>query len=234
MEPAEAAETARAAVEHTHPRNSRPPVAADVAETIREAVEEEHAAERAEQARAEHFRKRAAILIAALAALLAITALGNEHANRTMITGAIAAADAYAFFQAKNIRQTSNQLAADDLQSLLDVTTPSEPARAAIQQRIDRYRATAARYESEPETGEGKQELLVRAATHEEDLHHAEAQSPNFIYALALFQIGIVLASVAVITLSRAMLVGAAALGAVAALLMLNGYTLVVDHLPLM
>lgn len=228
MEAAEAAETARAAVEQHRP----PPPAAigaeDAAETIREAFEEEHAAERAEHAQAEHFRKRAGILIAALAALLAITALGNEHASRHIITSNIAATDAYAFFQAKNIRQTSNLLTADTLQSIMEVTTPSAAEQEAIQKRIDGFRATAARYESEPETGEGKQELLARAATFVDELHHAEEQSPNFIFALALFQMGIVVASVAVITLSRSMLIAAAGLGAVATLLMLNGFFLLV------
>jgi Domain of unknown function (DUF4337) len=228
MEPTEAAETARAVVEHKHARTLHPIASAEVAETIREAVEEEHAADRAEHEQTERFRKRAGILIAALAGLLAISALGNEHATRDIITGNVQATDAYAFFQAKNIRQTSNLLAADDLQSLLEVSTPSEPAQAAIQERIERYRATAARYESEPETGEGKQELLAKAATHLEELDHAEAQIPNFTFALALFQIGIVVASVAVITVSRPMVLAAAGLGVVATLLMLNGFFLVV------
>jgi hypothetical protein len=227
MEAAEAAETARAAVEQHH----RPPAtieADEAVETIREVLEEEQAAERAAHQREARFRKRAGLLIAVLAALLAITALGNEHTNRHIITSNIERTDAYAFFQAKNIRQTSNVLAADTLQSLMEVTDPSASERDAIQARIDGYRATAARYESEPETGEGKQELLARAATFVDELHHAEAQYPNFTFSLALFQIGIVVASVAVITLSRTMLLAAAGLGVVAALLMLNGFFLVV------
>jgi hypothetical protein len=227
MEAAEAAETARSAVEQHH----RPPAtieAAEAVETIREVMEEEQAAERAAHAREERFRKRAGLVIAVLAALLAVTALGNEHTNRHIITSNIEMTDAYAFFQAKNIRQTSNLLAADSLQSLLEATTPSEPAQAAIQDRIDDYRATAARYESEPETGEGKKELLARAETFVHELHHAEAQSPKFVMALALFQIGIVVASVAVISLSRTMLWAAVGLGVVATLFMLNGFFLVV------
>ena len=81
MEAAEAAETARAAVEQHH----RPPAtieAAEAVETIREVMEEEQAAERAAHAREERFRKRAGLVIAVLAALLAVTALGNEHTNR--------------------------------------------------------------------------------------------------------------------------------------------------------
>lgn len=228
MEAAEAAETARAAVETQHRPTSRPTDPNDVAEELREVFEEEHAAERAAHEKAEHFRRRGGILIAVLAALLAIAALGNEHANRHIITTNIEATDAYAFYQAKNIRQTSNSLAAEELQSLLDVTTPTESARAAIQSRIDRFRATAARYESEPDTDEGKKELLAKATALVDELHHAEKQSPNYTYALALLQIGIVVASVAVIILNRAMLITAAALGVVGALFMINGFLLVV------
>lgn len=228
MEPAEAAEAARAAIEQLHPPKSRPIEADEATEAIREVIEEEHAADRAAHKQEDRFRKQAGILIAALAALLAITALSMEHANRHVITSSIETADAYAFYQAKNIRQTSNLLAADDLQSQLDLSTPTESARAAVQARIDRYRATAARYESEPETGEGKVELLAKATALSDELHHAEEQIPNFTYALALFQIGIVVASVAVIILSRAMLIAAAGLGAVGALLLLNGHFLLV------
>src|SRR5262249_57829644 len=153
----------------------------------------------------------------------------NEQHNRHIITSNINVADTYAFFQAKNIRQTSNELAADDLQSLIEITNPLDPTRAAIQQRIDGYQATAARYESEPETGEGKRELLGRAAVLTNELNHAEAQSPNFIFALALFQIGLMVASVAVIAVSRTVVIAATALGVLATLLMLNGFLLLVD-----
>jgi hypothetical protein len=205
--------------------------AAEAAETIRQAVEQEHAAERAEQSYVEHFRRRAALLIAVLAGLLAITTLGNEHANRHIITSNIDVADTYAFYQAKNIRQTSNVLAAADLQSLMEVTNPEDTTRAAIQKRIDGYQATAARYESEPETGEGKRELLAQATVLTKELEHAEAQSPNFVFALALFQIGLMVASVAVIAVSRTMVISAVTLGVLATLLMLNGFFLFI-HLP--
>jgi hypothetical protein len=56
------------------------------------------------------------------------------------------AADTFAFYQAKTIRQTSNQLAADSLEALL-VAQPdvSDAARGQIQARIDAYRATASK-----------------------------------------------------------------------------------------
>src|SRR5215471_5004475 len=136
------------------------PEAADAAEAIKEAAEDErelaHAKEReAERAQAEHFRRRAAVCIGVLAMLLAISGLGGGNATKEMLNANIQASDTFAFYQAKNIRQTSTQLAADSLATVL-LTQPdlSQDARAQIQARIDAYNATVARYESDPATGE--------------------------------------------------------------------------------
>src|SRR5919204_4646554 len=137
------------------------PEAIDPADAIREAAEE--------RARDARFRQRAAIAIGVLAMLLALTGLGGANATKEMLNANIQASDTWAFYQAKNIRQTSNQLAAEELEALL-LTQPTlaADARAQIQQRIDMARATVARYESEPSTGEGKQELLARAQAFEQ------------------------------------------------------------------
>lgn len=195
------------------------PEGIDPAEAIREAAEE--------RARDERFRQRAAIAIGVLAMLLAITGLGGANATKEMLNANIQASDTWAFYQAKNIRQTSNQLAAEELEALL-LTQPalSADARAGIQQRIDGVRATVARYESEPSTGEGKQELLARAQAFEQRRDRAGQQDPNFDYAQALYQIGIVLGSVSIVGTSRRLLGLALGLGVVATLLMLNGFLL--------
>ena len=198
------------------------PEGIDPAEAIREAAEE--------RARDERFRQRAAIAIGVLAMLLAITGLGGANATKEMLNANIQASDTWAFYQAKNIRQTSNQLAAEELEALL-LTQPSlaTDARAQLQQRIDAMRATVARYESEPATGEGKQELLGRAQAFEQRRDRAGQQDPNFDYAQALYQIGIVLGSVSIVAASRRLLLLGLALGALATLLMLNGFLLLVD-----
>ncbi len=200
------------------------PEGVDAADAIRDT------AERAEHARDERFRKQAAIVIGLLAMLLAIASLGGANATKEMLNANIQASDTWAFYQAKTIRQTSNQLAADELDALL-LTQPNLPAdaRAQIQQRIDRERSTVARYESEPSTGDGKQELLVKAQAFEQRRDRAARQDPNFDFAQALFQIGIVLGSVSIVATSRRLLVLAVVLGGVAILLMLNGFLLLVD-----
>ena len=95
---------------------------------------------------------------------LAITGLGGSNAAKEAFNNNILASNFFSFFQAKNIRQTSYQLAADELE-LTVLSNPALPAetRKAIQAKVDAYKKTVARYESEPDTREGKKELLERA-----------------------------------------------------------------------
>jgi uncharacterized membrane protein len=75
-----------------------------------------------------------------------------------------------------------------------------ETAKAAVQKQIDDWQKTAARYRSEPETGEGTEQLAERAKHAEEERDLAEAKYHHFELASAAFQIGIVLASGTIIT----------------------------------
>ncbi len=204
--------------------------AQEAGDSIRDAAEDRRIATdertlRDDEAR-ERFRRRAAVAIGVLAALLAITALGADGARETATNSNIRASDAFAFYQAKTIRQTSYQLSADNLRTLLQ-TSPSLPAatRRSLQARIASYGKTIARYEDDPTAGgQGKVQLLELARHYEEERDRAERQVPSFNGAQALFQIAIVLGSVSIVSSSRRLLGLGLGLGLVAALLMLNGY----------
>lgn len=203
--------------------------AQDAADNIREAAEERQLAvdERKikQEEAAEQFRRRAAVIIGILAALLAIIALGADQARETVTNANIRADDTYNFYQAKNIRQTSYQLAANNLQTLLQTNSTLPPAaRDSIQARIASYTRTAARYEDDPTGGQGKKQLLEQAVRYEDERARAERQVPSFNDAQALFQIAIVLGSVSIVSMSRPVQLASIALGVVALLLMLNGY----------
>jgi hypothetical protein len=174
------------------------------------------------------FKTRVAIMIAVLAMLLAVTGLGGNNAAKEAMTNNVLASNYFAFYQAKNMRQTSYTLAADNLE--LELTNPALPdaARAAMQKKIDDYRKTVTRYESEPDTQEGKKELLARAKAYEEKRDHALRQDPYFDYAEVLLQIAIVLASVAIISGIAWLVLGSAILGVTGTLLMINGFLLLV------
>ena len=173
------------------------------------------------------FRQRAAIFISFLAMLLAITGLGGQNANKETLNNNIQAANAFNFYQAKTIRQTSLMLAADEIELAWAVTPGlSDEARAALAKKLETYKANIARYESEPSTGEGKKELMARARAHEEARDHAIKQDPYFDYAEALLQIAIVLISVSLVAEIIWLAFLGGGLGLVGALLMINGFTL--------
>jgi hypothetical protein len=176
------------------------------------------------------FKQRAAIAIAFFAMVLAITGLGGDNATKEAFNENILASNSYNFFQAKNIRQTAYALAADELELALtrDPNLP-EAARTALRDKAAGYRKTVARYESEPETNEGKKELLARARAHEQKRDHALKQDPYFDYAEALLQIAIVLISVSIVAETIWLAFFGGAVGVLGAILMINGFLLVVE-----
>ncbi|MBI2177666.1 MAG: DUF4337 domain-containing protein [Candidatus Tectomicrobia bacterium] len=177
----------------------------------------------------ERFRKAVAIYVGLLAMLLAITSLGGENASKEMMSSNISASNLWAFYQAKNIRQTSFRLAADELEALLASRPDLAPGdRQSIEKRIEGYKQTAARYESEPSTGEGKKELTVKAREQERRRDRAERQDFNFDISIGLFQIAIVLASVSILAASRLLFYVSGALALAACALSLNGFFLLV------
>jgi hypothetical protein len=176
------------------------------------------------------FRRTTGIYVGVVAMLLAIASLGGAEATKEMLNSNIHTSDTYAFYQSKYIRQVQLQTSAEQLE-LLGATSQTLPPeqRAKLEQLSKRWRDTAARYESEPATGEGKKELMAKAKQWEHKRDHAAAQLPNFEYAEALYQIAIVLGSVAIVAASP-WLLGFSGLLAVGGLLLtLNGYLLLVS-----
>lgn len=156
----------------------------------------EHA-EHAEHASSEN--KKIALLIAVLALFLAISETLGKGAQTESISKNVEASNLWAFFQAKSIRRTVVQTAAD--QGKLTLGSASDDAvRAAVQKQIDDWQKTAARYRSEPETGEGTEQLAEKARHAEHERDEATAKYHHFELASAAFQIGIVLASATIIT----------------------------------
>jgi len=143
--------------------------------------------------------KKVALLIAVLALALALSETFGKSAQTIGITHNVEASNLWAFFQAKTIRMTVVQTAAE--QADLDQLAASDAKlREALQKRADGWRQTAARYDSEPSTREGRKELMARAleAQHKSEL--ALEKYHHFEIASAAFQIAIVLASATVIT----------------------------------
>jgi len=181
----------------------------------------------------DRLRKFAGIYVGVVAVLLAIATLGGSKAMKEMLNANIHAADTYAFAQAKHIRGTAYEIAADQLEfELATQTAPPEAEKAKAEERLKRYRTNVARYESDPKTGEGRKELLAEAKAWEGVRDYAREQDPNFEFAEALFQIAIVLGSVSIVAASPPLLAFSAIVAGLGLLLTINGYLLLVP-LPL-
>ena len=111
----------------------------------------------------EAYNKWVGVYIGVLAVLLAICNVGGGNAKDAIETN-IAASDAWAFFQAKNIRRTSTALAANELELML-AAQPGIPdeVKRRFEDRINEYRADAQRLTSDPVKKEGLDELFTKA-----------------------------------------------------------------------
>ena len=155
--------------------------------------------------------KKIALLIAVLALVLALSETLGKGAQTAALSFNIEASNLWAFFQAKTVRLTVVRAVAEAAQ--LDAAAGE--ARAARDRQIDAWKTTAARYDSEPETGEGRKELAARAKAAEEKRDRAFAAYHHFEVASGAVQVGIVLASAAIITTVMALAWTGAALGVV-------------------
>jgi hypothetical protein len=160
---------------------------------------------------AAHSNKKIALLIAVLALFLAFSETLGKSAQTAAITYNVEVNDTWAFFQAKTIRMTVLRTAAEQVQLDADGTTDAD-AKARMLKTIDSWKKTAARYDDEPETGEGRKQLAEKAKDVEHKRELTMARYHQYEFASAAFQIGIVMASAEVIT-------GMAALGWLSGLL---------------
>jgi hypothetical protein len=136
--------------------------------------------------------KRIALLIAVLALVLAFSETLGKAAQTSALSLNIEASNLWAFFQAKTIRQTVLRTAAEQ--------TAVTGASAEGKKQIEAWRKTAERYQSEPETGEGRNELSARAKDSEKKRDRAMAAYHQYELASAAVQIAIVLASASIVT----------------------------------
>ena len=164
--------------------------------------------------------KRIALLIAVLALMLAFSEIGGKNAEQESIAKNIEASNLWSFFQAKTIRGTTLRTAVEAME--VDLAAATEPAtRERMQKRIDSWKQTIARYDSEPETNEGRKELVMRARTAEAVRDIAAARDDKYDIVSGLLQIAIVISSAAIITGVTMLALTGAGLGLISFALML-------------
>jgi len=154
--------------------------------------------------------KKVALLISVLALALAFTETLGKASQTNAISYNVEASNLWAFFQAKTIRQTTMRTAADQLDAQFGDRAPQ-----AVRKQTEAWRKTAERYQSEPETGEGRKELAARAKEAEKKRDRSLAAYHQYELASAALQIAIVLASAEIITGVAALIWISAGLGVV-------------------
>jgi len=160
--------------------------------------------------------KKIALLIAVLALVLAFSETLGKSAQTNALSLNIEASNLWSFFQAKTIRQTVVRTAAEQT----SLTGNSEEAK----KQIEAWRKTAQRYQTEPETGEGRDELMARAKEAEKKRDRSMAAYHQYEFASAAVQIAIVLASAAIVTGAMALAWIGAGLGVVGVAFCLIGF----------
>jgi len=164
---------------------------------ISEAIEKAKEGEKIEVG--EGFNRKIALVIAILALFLAFSETLGKGAQNEANTKNIEASDLWTFFQAKDIRRTTLTVAADQT-NLLAAGLSDPAAKEAIGKQVEIWRKTAERYESDPQAGNGRKELEEKAKDAEAERDLSLAKYHHHELASAAFQVGIVLASAAVIT----------------------------------
>src|SRR5882757_4460795 len=173
--------------------------------------------------------KQIALIISVLALCLAFSETFGKSSQTAALNFQIEASNLWNFFQAKNIRRTAIIVASESAKIDL-ASTSDESKKALIAKQIDDWTKTAARYQSEPEAGggkgEGTRELSRRALEMEKERDLQLNKYHNFEFASAAFQIGIVMASAAVITGMMALAWAAIGIGLIGVLFTVTGFVL--------
>lgn len=169
---------------------------------------------------ASHGNKRAALLIAVLAAALAICEQQSKHAEIAVEENAVLAADAWNQYQAKSIRAAVAQDIAR-LGATLD--PPAEPRLLLLRADVlKQLHADQIHYERGGK--DGKKEIALRARHFEEVRQYSLERTHTFDNAAAALELGIVLSTASAITLSKLLIRFAGLMGVIGLVLGLLGF----------
>ena len=168
--------------------------------------------------------RRAAIVIAILALFLALSEAGAKKADHISTEKNIESSDLFNFYQAKKIRSTIVETAAQTLE--LQMPGVSDPkAHDALEKQVADFKTKAAEFEHDPKKPEDSLDAIQDRANEAGDARElANRQLEHYELGSGAVQIAIVLASAAIITGVGALMWFSVALGAVGVLLMTLGF----------
>lgn len=131
----------------------------------------------------EPFDKLVAGTMAGIAALLAIVSVAGTHYNTEKLLNQQLNSDQWAFYQAKNIRHYSAQVAQDVLAQM-----KAPPAA------LEKYAKDEEKYDKQME------EIQKKAGEYEKERDKAGRQADRFHFGEVFLEVGIVLSSLAILS----------------------------------
>ena len=138
-------------------------------------------------------KDKAGLVIVVMALFMAITTYFSNMHSGAGLKNMLKATDTYAFYQSKSIKQAIAEGQRDDY-----LARGEKEKAAKLQAKIDRY-------ESDPDKGEGKKELLAKAQAYEAARDQAAKHGPWLTFASMAFQLAIVLLSASIIAVNNTM-----------------------------
>jgi len=176
---------------------------------------------------ASSFSRRVALVTAIYAVVLAIAALGGNHAMKEMLLAQQQSSDQWAFYQAKVIRE--HLYRAQKMRLELDLAeraaAPRADAREKMGTLLKKFEEEEKRYNAE------KKDIEKDAKKLEAMRDSFQARDPYFLVAEALLQIAIVMSSVSILARSGLIFSFSLVLAVVGVVLTANGYFMMF-HLP--
>ena len=171
-------------------------------------------------ARGEHhldpFIRRAAVIVAVLAGLLAVATLLSNEAIKTAIVSQDRASNDHTLYEANEIKRFVNGNDAHLLRLL---------AAGSATRRATQAEDHAAKLDQHAAQTLGPRDMLLVAAVRADESQHATADDQHLLFELAMvaLEVGIVLASVAIITRVKWLLPSGMAGGVIGSVLILVG-----------
>jgi Domain of unknown function (DUF4337) len=178
--------------------------------------------EELEERRDKTFSRRIALVTAVYAVVLAIASLGGNNAMKEMLIAEQEAANQWAYYQSKVIREHLNRGNKMVLETQL-----AEPSSLKGAER-EKFEALAKKFaDEEKRMVVDKKEIEPKARAFEAERDRNQTKDPYFDYAEVLLQIAIVCASVSILSTSRPMFWFSSVLAVLGALSTINGFLLV-------
>jgi hypothetical protein len=173
-----------------------------------------------EEIRGKGFTTGVAMVTALYAVVLSVASLGGNRAMKEMLLAQQQASDQWAYYQAKSIREhlyrSQATLLENELGVLADTMNPQAAEKA--KESIKAMGEQAERYSKD------KKEIEHEARDLEKERDIARTKDPYFEFGGVLLEIAIVMASVAIIALSRLLFGFSLVFASLGVLMTVNGY----------